>query len=130
MTIQKHFPILIAVILSLVLASKTYAGTSISNNNAYLSAGTTQSYSIDVPSGAERVITSITWTSESSVADVVLYLKQGSPANSSNYDCRVVVAYQGTCSITNPQAGIWYVGVQSILTHNYGIKAYYTIKRH
>ena len=126
MNVQKLFSALAAAALSMGFNSQSFAAESISNNNVYIPAGTTQSYSIDVASGSKSVTASITWTSKSTVADVILYLKQGSAANSSNYDCRVVVAYKGVCSIQNPEAGIWYVGVQAYVTLNYGIEAFST----
>jgi len=99
---------------------------SISESNEYVSPGEVNTYSIEVPENASSVTTSITWTSESSTADVILYLKHGSAANASNYDCQETVAYQGTCTIANPESGTWHIGVEAYQSHNYGIEAYAT----
>jgi hypothetical protein len=107
-------------------ASGSEEGTSISQSNEYVSPSEMNAYSIEVPENSTSVTASITWTSESATADVLLYLKHGSSANASNYDCQETVAYQGTCTIDNPESGTWYVGVEAYQSHNYGIEAYAT----
>ncbi|TSC22809.1 M4 family metallopeptidase [Corallococcus sp. Z5C101001] len=70
------------------------------------SAGNKKYYSLAVPAGA----TALTFTISGGTGDADLYVRFGAAPDASTYDCRPYVSGNGeTCTITNIQAGTYYV---------------------
>ncbi|MFK8031114.1 MAG: S8 family peptidase [Gammaproteobacteria bacterium] len=70
-------------------------------------------YTVNIPAGMSSFVVNISGGS----GDADLYLNYGSAPSTSNYDCR---PYQGgnneTCTINNPQAGTWHIGIRAYST--------------
>src|SRR5690606_21058057 len=68
--------------------------------------GSTQYWTITVPSGATR----LNIATSGGTGDVDLYVRRGAQPTTSTYDCRPYRSGNAeTCSFTNPQAGTWHV---------------------
>ena len=71
-------------------------------------------YEMEIPAGTSQLVVSLSGGS----GDADLYLKQGSEPSRSSYDCRSWEDGNGeTCTIDNPAAGTWHIGL-------YGYKAF------
>lgn len=67
-------------------------------------------YTVTVPAGASNLIVSIS----GGTGDADLYLRQGSNPTTSTYACRpYLTGNNESCTITNPAAGTWYIGVHA-----------------
>ncbi|CAM4279924.1 S8 family peptidase [Pseudoalteromonas ostreae] len=76
-------------------------------------AGQWKHYTLDVPAG----MASFTVTTSGGSGDADLFVKFGSQATSSNYDCRPYKNGNAeTCTFSNPQAGIWHMSVNAYKT--------------
>ena len=70
--------------------------------------GETQTFTIDIPSGASNLVVAISGGS----GDADLYVRYGSAPTSSSYDCRPYLnGNNESCSFGSPAAGTWYVSV-------------------
>jgi PKD repeat protein len=81
-----------------------------------LSAGTglqTQTYRLVVPAGA----TNLTFVTSGGTGDADLFVKFGSAPTTSSYDCRPYIGGNAeTCTITNVQAGTYFVMLRAFST--------------
>ena len=82
-------------------------------NDVSATAGNWAHYTIDVPAG----MASFTVTSSGGTGDADLFVKFGSQATTSSYDCR---PYENgnaeTCTFSNPQAGTWHLSLNAYRT--------------
>lgn len=82
-------------------------------NDVSATAGNWAHYTIDVPAG----MASFTVTSSGGSGDADLFVKFGSQATTSSYDCR---PYKNgnteTCTFSNPQAGTWHLSLNAYKT--------------
>ncbi len=70
-------------------------------------------YTIDVPAGA----TNFTVTTRDGSGDGDLYLRYGAQPTTSSYDCRPYKnGNNETCSMNNPAAGTWHIGIRAYST--------------
>jgi hypothetical protein len=78
-------------------------------------------YSIDVPSGANRLLVELS----DLTADGDLYVREGSQPTASNYDCNPYLpgTSNETCEIDAPSAGTWYVAVNGYEPTDYTVAA-------
>ncbi|MCW8808619.1 MAG: pre-peptidase C-terminal domain-containing protein [Rhodanobacter sp.] len=77
--------------------------------------GNSVSYTMVVPSGA----TNLSFTIAGSTGDADLYVKFGSAPTTSSYDCRpYLYGDNETCTISNVQAGTYYVMVNAYQTYS------------
>ena len=77
------------------------------------SAGTWQYFEVTVPSGA----TNFTVTTSGGSGDGDLYIRQGSNPTTSTYECRSwATGNTESCSVSNPSAGTWHIGVRAYST--------------
>ncbi|WP_210330585.1 S8 family serine peptidase [Aliikangiella sp. G2MR2-5] len=73
---------------------------------------------IDIPAG----MSSLTITTSGGSGDADLYLKHGSAPSTSSYECRSNGSGNSeTCTISNPQAGTWHIGVKSKGFYFFGV---------
>lgn len=81
--------------------------------NVSASSGQWARYQLDVPAGMKTLTIDISKGS----GDADLYVKQGSEPTDSSYDCR---PYKNgnveSCTINNPKAGTWYIGLKAYKT--------------
>lgn len=86
-----------------------------------VSVGEWDYYSIDVPSGANRLRVKLT----NLTADGDLYVRAGSQPTESSYDCRPFEPSTNdeTCKIDSPSSGTWYVAVNGYEATDYTVKA-------
>lgn len=116
-------------IFTVTQAGATSAVTGLQNDvpvsNLSGAQGSQRHYRISVPSG----VTSLVVTTTGGSGDVDLYVKQGTQASLSSYDCRPYLGGNNeTCTFTNPVSGNWY-----IMLHGYGsysgvtLRAKYTV---
>ena len=88
-------------------------GGSGSLNDLSASRGNWLRYTIDIPSGMSTLRVEISGGS----GDADLYLRRGSQPTTSAYDCR---PYRNgnseVCTINNPQAGTWHIGIRAYRT--------------
>ena len=77
------------------------------------SARTWQYFEVAVPSGA----TNFTVTTSGGSGDADLYIRQGNNPTTSTYDCRSWANGNAeSCSVSNPSAGTWHIGVRAYST--------------
>ena len=70
-------------------------------------------YTVDIPPGMSTFQVQISGGS----GDADLYLRFGSQPSTSRYDCRPYLnGNNEVCTITNPQAGTWYIGIRAYQT--------------
>lgn len=70
-------------------------------------------YTIDIPAGMSTLEVAISGGS----GDADLYLKSGSQPSTSSYDCRPYeTGNNEVCTITNPTAGTWHIGLRAYST--------------
>lgn len=88
-------------------------GGSGSANNLSASRNNWIRYTVNIPSGMSSLVVAINGGS----GDADLYLNFGSAPSTSDYDCR---PYRNgnneTCTINNPQAGTWHIGIRAYST--------------
>ncbi|MGB2741858.1 MAG: pre-peptidase C-terminal domain-containing protein [Cognaticolwellia sp.] len=83
-------------------------------NNLAASQGNWQRETVSVPAGATQLVVDITGGS----GDADLYLHSSSPTTSS-YTCRPWLnGNTETCTIDNPSAGTWHIGVRAYSTYS------------
>lgn len=81
-----------------------------SESNLSGSAGSWQYFEVAVPSGTSN----FTVTTSGGSGDGDLYIRQGSNPTTSSYACRSWANGNGeSCSVTNPSAGTWHIGVRA-----------------
>ncbi len=79
------------------------------------SAGNNKFYTLVVPTGA----TTLKFTTSGGTGDVDLYVKFGAAPDSATYDCRPYASGNAeTCTITNIQAGTYYVMLNAYSTYS------------
>ncbi|QSQ22000.1 M4 family metallopeptidase [Pyxidicoccus parkwayensis] len=79
------------------------------------STGNSKYYTLVVPSGA----TTLKFTTSGGTGDVDLYVRFGAAPDSSTYDCRPYASGNAeTCTITNIQAGTYYVMLNAYSTYS------------
>jgi len=82
-------------------------------NDVSATAGNWAHYTIDVPAG----MASFTVTSSGGTGDADLFVKFGSRATTSSYDCRPYKdGNTETCTFSNPQAGTWHLSLNAYRT--------------
>ena len=82
-------------------------------NDVSATAGNWAHYTIDVPAG----MASFTVTSSGGTGDADLFVKFGSRATTSSYDCRPYKNGNAeTCTFSNPQAGTWHLSLNAYRT--------------
>ncbi|NNB88134.1 peptidase M4 [Corallococcus exiguus] len=88
------------------------------------SSGNSKYFSLVVPAGA----TALTFTISGGTGDADLYVKFGAVPDSSTYDCRPYASGNAeTCTITNIQAGTYYVMLNAYATYaNVTLKGSFT----
>ncbi len=70
-------------------------------------------YTLDIPAGMASLDVDIT----GGTGDADLYLRFGSQPTTSTYDCRPYKSgNEEVCTVTNPQAGIWHIGIRAYST--------------
>lgn len=86
-----------------------------------VSAGEWVYYTIDVPSGASRLLVELAGLS----ADGDLYVRSGSQPTESNFDCRSwdVGTTDEICDISSPSDGTWNVGIYGYEATSYTVTA-------
>ena len=88
--------------------------TNLSDTNSPWGADFTY-FTVDVPAGACELEVSIFGGS----GDADLYVQFGSAPDLSNYDCRpYLVGNNETCTIANPQAGTWWIGIEAYSSYS------------
>lgn len=92
-----------------------------SSQSGSVGAGEWDHYSIEVPSGANRLVVKLTGLT----ADGDLYVQQGNVPTSSDYECRPYEpdTTSETCALDGPAAGTWYVSVNGFEATDYNVKA-------
>jgi subtilisin family serine protease len=105
-------------------------GVATSDTNG--TAGTWKYYKIEVPAGKASLRVDLTGPACSLLScnpDLDLYVRQGAKPTSTTYACRVYTSSSsGTCTMSNPVAGYWYVGVHvysGTQSKSYTVKATY-----
>jgi PKD repeat protein len=105
-------------------------GVATSDTNG--AAGTWKYYKIQVPSGKSSLKVDLTSPACSLTGcnpDLDLYVRQGAKPTAAAYGCRHYTgASTGSCTISNPAAGWWYVGVHvysGTQSKTYSVKATY-----
>ena len=105
-------------------------GVAASDTNG--AAGTWKYYKIEVPAGRTSLKAELVGAACSLFScnpDLDLYVRQGAKPTTTAYGCRVYTSSSsGTCSISNPAAGFWYVGVHvysGSSSKSYSVKASY-----
>ncbi|PAJ73430.1 peptidase S8 [Pseudoalteromonas sp. NBT06-2] len=84
-------------------------------NDIAAAAGNWAHYTLDVPAG----MASLTVTSSGGSGDADLFVKFGSRATTSSYDCRPYKNGNAeTCTFSNPQAGTWHLSLNAYRTFN------------
>lgn len=90
-------------------------GNSIEHPNLSGSTGDWKHYTLDVTAGSSSLNAAITGGS----GDADLYVRFGSEPTTGSYDCRPYRnGNEETCSVTNPQAGTWYISVRAYSTYS------------
>ena len=93
-----------------LLASFTAPNGALSQTNLSAKTGQLLTYTIDVPAGA----TSLVVETSGGTGDADLYLHAGTAPTTSTYTCRSwEEGNTETCTITDPEAATWYIGVHS-----------------
>lgn len=88
-------------------------GGSASASNLSASRNNWLRYTVEVPAGMTTLVVEISGGS----GDADLYLRRGSQPTTSAYVCRPYLnGNNETCTITNPQAGTWHIGVRAYRT--------------
>lgn len=92
-----------------------------SSQSGSVGVGEWDHYSIEVPSGANRLVVKLTGLT----ADGDLYVQQGSVPTSSDYECRPYESgtTSETCALDGPAAGTWYVSVNGYEATDYSVEA-------
>jgi serine protease len=105
-------------------------GVATSDTNG--AAGTWKYYKISVPAGRSSLRVDLTGPACALLScnpDLDLYVRQGSKPTATAYACRVYTSSSsGTCTISNPAAAYWYVGVHvysGTQSKSYSVKATY-----
>lgn len=95
-------------------------------------AGTWKYYKVSVPAGRASLKVDLTGASCALLGcdpDLDLYVARGAKPTATSYACRVYTgSSSGTCTISNPAADYWYVGVHvysGSTSKNYSVKATY-----
>ena len=89
------------------------AGGSGAVNNLSAPRGNWLRYTVDIPSGMSTLTVQISGGS----GDADLYLRFGSQPTTSSYNCRpYLIGNNELCTINNPQAGTWHIGVRAYET--------------
>ncbi|MEM7083000.1 MAG: S8 family serine peptidase [Pseudomonadota bacterium] len=82
-------------------------------DNLSASRGNWVRYTVEIPSGMSSLVVSISGGS----GDADLYLRYGSAPSTSSYNCRPYLnGNNETCTINNPQAGTWHIGIRAYRT--------------
>nr|WP_305885105.1 S8 family serine peptidase [Pleionea sp. CnH1-48] len=93
------------------------AGGEFTDSNLYASRGQWLYYVIDVPAGTSELNVNIT----GGYGDADLYLNHGQVPGTNRYACRPYKnGNNEACTIRNPQAGKWYIGLRAYRTF-YGL---------
>lgn len=88
-------------------------GNSVTQSNVSASQGQWQYFTIDVPAG----MSTLTVTTSGGTGDADLYVRSGAQPTTSSYNCRPFqTGNNETCTINNPAAGTWHVGVRAYST--------------
>ena len=89
-------------------------------NNSFMqavegAAGSWKRFNIDVPAGS----TSLTVTLTGAMGDADLYIRAGEDPTESAFDCRPFLdSVDETCTIANPKAGSWHLGVNGFTAYS------------
>lgn len=88
-------------------------GGSGSANNLSATRNNWLRYTVEIPSGMSTLTVNISGGS----GDADLYLRYGSAPTTSAYNCRPYLGGNNeTCTISNPQAGTWHIGIRAYRT--------------
>ncbi len=104
-----------ATITGSYTSGTTPSGYSTTVNDIDVSAGAWKRYTIDVPAG----MSTFTVKTYNGTGDADLYLRLGAQPTTSSWDCR---PYENgnneICTINNPTAGTWHIGINAYSTVN------------